>query len=292
MTAGLPRARNRSRDLRTRTRRDRLTASDQPILRRVVLLIFGVLALAGCQLDVAVDVVVDADGTGTITVVAEANAELIEQVPTIADDLVLDDIVEAGWTVDGPTPTDDGGLILTIAHDFEGDQEATNLLRSLGPPFNEPEIRRGQNNDTANNTARINLGLPNGFAAFADDELINAVGSVPFEEQFQQSGVDPATSMTAVFRLTAPGEIVDEETNGEMLDDGRLQWTAPLDGSVLEAIARTEQAPSQGGVWARPVSNVALIALVAWVAFMTLFITYVAIARFRRSRRYRRRALP
>ena len=98
--------------------------------------------------------------------------------------------------------------------------------------------------------------------------------------------------MSAVLRLTIPGEIVDGETNGESLDDGRLQWTAPLDGSILEATARTEQAPSRGGVWARPVASVALIALVAWVAFMTMFIAYVAVARFRRSRRYRRRALP
>lgn len=264
----------------------------QRTLRRVVLLICGVLALAGCQLDVVADVVIEADGTGTITVTAEADAELVEQVPTIADDLVLDDVIEAGWIVDGPNPTDEGGLILTITHDFEGQDEATNLLRSLGPPFNDPDIRRGQNGDAATNTTRVNLGLPNGFAAFADDELISAVGSVPFEVQFAQSGVDPATSMNAVFRLTVPGEIVESETNGESLDDGRLQWTAPLDGSILEATARTEQAPSEGGVWARPVSSAALIALIAWVGFMTFFIVYVAVARFRRSRRYRRRALP
>jgi hypothetical protein len=259
---------------------------------RLAFVVLGVLALAGCQLDVTAEVVIEADGTGTITVTAEADAELVEQVPTIADDLVLDDIVEAGWAVDGPNPTEEGGLLLTLTHDFEGDKEATNLLASLGPPYNDPVIGRGQNGDTANNTARVNLGLPNGFASFADDELISAVGNVPFEEQFAQSGVDPATAMTAVFRLTIPGEIVEGETNGEPLDDGRLQWTAPLDGSILEAAARTEQAPSEGGVWARPVSNVALIALIAWVGFMTFFITYVATARFRRSRRYRRRALP
>ncbi len=264
----------------------------QPTLRRVVLMVCGMLALTGCQLDVVADVVIEADGTGTITVTAEANAELVERVPTIAEDLVLDDIIEAGWVVDGPNPTESGGLILTLTHDFEGDREATNLLQSLGPPFNDPVIGRGQTGDTANNTARVNLGLPNGFAAFADEELISAVGSVPFEEQFDQSGIDPATAMTATFRLTIPGEAVAGETNGEPIDGDRLQWIAPLDGSILEATARTEQAPSEGGAWARPVSNVALIALVAWVGFMTLFIAYVAIARFRRSRRYRRRALP
>lgn len=261
-------------------------------IRQVVALLVGLVALAGCQLDVAVDVVVDDDGTGTITVVAEADAALVEQVPTIAEDLVLDDIIDAGWEVDGPNPTPEGGLILTLTHDFEGNDEATNLLRSLGPPFNDPVISRGQNGDTATNTARANLGLPQSFATFADEDLIAAVGGVPFADQFEQSEVDPATALTAVLRLTIPGELVDSETNAEILDDGRLQWAVPTDGSILEASARSEQAPSEGGVWARPVSTVALILLIVWVGFMTVFISYVAIARWRRSRRYRRRALP
>jgi len=35
--------------------------------------------------------------------------------------------------------------------------------------------------------------------------------------------------------------------------------TAPTDGTILEASARSEQAPSTGGVWARPVATAALI---------------------------------
>lgn len=267
-------------------------APDRLTLRRIVMVLVGVLTLAGCQLDVTVDVVVDPDGTGRVTVVAEADAELVEQVPTIAEDLILDDFVEAGWTVDGPTPTPSGGLILTLTHAFEGKDEATNLLLSLGPPFNDPQLSRGQNGDVATNTFQSNLGLPQGFATFADTELISAVGDVPFAEQFEQNGVDPSNSMSAVLTLTLPGELIEAETNATVLDDGRLQWTSPTDGSILEASARSEQAPSAGGVWARPVSTAALIALIAWIGFMTLFIGYVAFARWRRARRYRRRVLP
>lgn len=249
-------------------------------------------ALTGCQLDVVADVVVDPDGTGIITVTAEADAELVTEVPTIADELVLDDIAAAGWTIDGPNPTPGGGLILTLTHEFEGKDEATNLLRSLGPPFNDPVIGRGQDGDSATNTARANLGLPDGYATFADDDLISVVGDVPFASRLAAEGAIPSTSFSAVLNVTLPGELVDEETNAEVLDDGRLQWTIPMDGTILEASARSEQAPSAGGVWARPVATVALIALIAWVAFMTLFISYVTVARWRRARRYRRRALP
>lgn len=255
-------------------------------------LLLGLFTLTGCQLDVVADVVVNPDGTGTVTVTAEADAELVDAVPTIADELVLDDIAAAGWVIDGPTPTPTGGLTLALTHDFEGKDEATNLLRSLGPPFNDPTIGRGQDGDSATNVARANLGLPDGFATFADEDLITAVGGIPFAAQIEESGADPESSFSAVLRVTLPGELVDAETNAEILDDGTLRWTVPVDGSILEASARSEQAPSTGGVWARPVATVALIAFIAWVGFMSLFILYVAVARWRRARRYRRRALP
>lgn len=259
-------------------------------LRRLALLLTGLFVLTGCQLDVVADVVVDPDGTGTIVVTAEADAELVDEVPTIADELVLDDVAAAGWIVEGPTATPEGGLLVTLTHDFAGKDEATNLLRSLGPPFNDPTIGRGQDGDSATNVARANLGLPDGFATFADDDLVTALGGVPFATRLDEA--DPASSFSAVLHVTLPGELVDAETNAEVLDDGSLRWTVPVDGSILEASARSEQAPSTGGVWARPVATVALIALIAWVGFMTLFIGYVAVARWRRARRYRQRALP
>ena len=256
----------------------------------MLLLAALMIGLAGCKLDVAADVVMDPDGTGTISVIAQADAELVAQVPTIADDLALDDIVAAGWNVEGPAATSVGGLTLTLTHDFESKDEATNLLRSLGPPFNDPVIGRGQDGDSATNTAQANLGLPDGFAAFADDDLVAAVGDVPFADRL--GAVDPTTALSAVLRLTLPGELVAAETNAEVLDDGTLEWTIPMDGTILEASARSEQAPSESGVWARPVATIALVALVAWVAFMTVFIGYVAFARWRRAKAYRRRALP
>ncbi|WP_423979559.1 hypothetical protein [Ilumatobacter sp.] len=261
-------------------------------LRRLAILLAGLFVLTGCQLDVVADVVVNPDGTGTIVVTVEADAELADEVPTIADELVLDDVRAAGWIVDGPNPTPEGGLLLTLNHDFEGKDEATNLLRSLGPPFNDPTIGRGQDGDSATNVARANLGLPDGFAAFADDDLQSALGGVPFAARLEEAGVDPSTSFNAELRVTLPGELVAEETNAEVLDDGTLQWNVPVDGTVLEASARSEQSPSTGGVWARPVATLALILLITWLGFMVIFIIYVAIARWRRSRRYRRRALP
>jgi hypothetical protein len=258
-------------------------------MRRLVGLVVGALALASCQLDAAVDVVVDPDGTGTVGVVATVDADVVAAVPTLAADLVLDDVAAAGWVIDGPNETPDGGLSIALSHEFADADDATNLLRSLGPPFNQVELTRTTSG--AVTTTRITglFGLTDGFASFADEELIALLGSAPFADELEASGATPAESIDVTFRATLPGEIVDEGTNAASVDGNVLTWDVPTDGSVLELRAESRQEPPAGGAWARPVSIVALVALIAWVAFMTVFIGYVAVARWRRSRRRRRR---
>ncbi len=227
--------------------------------------------------------VVEPDGTGTITFVATADADVVAAVPSLADELAIDDIVAAGWTVDGPTTLPDGGLTIVLTNDFDSDAEATNLLNSIGPPFNQMEMTR--NTSGEDTTTRLSglLGLPDGFETFADDDLIAAVGSVPFSEEIAASGATPESSLRAVIRAELPGEIDEAESNGNELGDNQLEWIAPTDGTILDWRAVSVQSPGDDRWWARPLSVLALVALVAWVAFMTLFIGYVIWARWQRT---------
>ncbi len=255
------------------------------MIRRVLALCVCVAALAGCRVDLSVDMVVEPDGTGTITLVATADAEVVAAVPTLADELATDDIIAAGWTIDGPTTLPDGGLTITLSHDFASDAEATNLLDSLGPPFNQMSMTRNTSGeDTTTRLAGL-LGLPDGFESFADEELIAAVGSVPFSDRIAASGATPESSIGAVVRARLPGEIDTDDTNGTQLDDNRLEWRVPTDGTILDWRAVSVQSPGDDRWWARPLSVVTLVALIAWVSFMTLFIGYVIWARWQRTRR-------
>jgi hypothetical protein len=255
------------------------------VIRRLLVLCACAAVLAGCRVDLSVDMVVEPDGTGTITFIANADAETVEAVPTLAEELVTDDIADAGWTIDGPTELPGGGLTVTLTHEFSSDEEATNLLNSLGPPFNDMVVTRNSTGDDATNRVGGLLGLPDGFDGFADDELVAAVGSMPFAEQIAASEATPESSIAAVIRVTLPGVITTEETNGTELGDNLLEWSVPTDGEVLEMRAVSVQSPGDDRWWARPLSLAALIALTAWVAFMTIFILYVLWARWQRSRR-------
>lgn len=257
------------------------------MIHRVLALCVCVVALAGCRVDLNVDVTVEPDGQGTITLVAAADAEVVAAVPTLTDELATDDVVAAGWTIDGPTALPDGGLTITLSRGFTSAAEATNLLNSLGPPFNQMTMTRNTSGDDTTTRLTGLLGLPDGFETFADEDLIAAVGSVPFAEQIAASGATPESSIGAVIRTALPGQIDGAQTNGAQLGDNQLEWRVPMDGTILDWRAVTVQSPGDDRWWARPLSVIALVAMVAWMAFMTLFIGYVMSARWQRTHRRR-----
>lgn len=258
--------------------------------RRLAFVLVSLLALTACRLDVTVDVAMEPDGTGVVTVDAAADAELMAQVPGLVDDLRLDDAVANGWVVDGPTVAADGSSTITLTHDFTSPEELANVLQSIGPPLTDMRAARTPADEQTTNAIDGDLRLPNGFESFADADLLAAVGGLPFADEFAANGSTPADAMSFVFRVSLPGELISAETGTEV-DDGVIEWTAPLDGSSVNVYTATVQRPaSEGGAWAGPVSTAALIGLVVWIAVAGAFIAFVAIAR-NNKRRKRERAL-
>ena len=67
----------------------------------LVLGILVALTAAACRSDVDVHVAVDPDGSGKVTVTADLDADAAHSWATLR--LVLTDLTDAGWDVDGPT---------------------------------------------------------------------------------------------------------------------------------------------------------------------------------------------
>ncbi len=258
-------------------------------LARLLLGLLGALLLTACQLDVRVELVVAPDGTGTVTVTAVADAEVVQRAPGLAADLRFDDAVGAGWSVEGPAATEDGGLRVVLTHPVTSAAEATNVLASLGPPFTDMVLARQVSDDGRTTTTVLTgtLVLGGGFEAFADADLLAAVGGAPFADELAAAGATPAENMTVLLRADLPGDL-DQRSNGTDVDGAR-QWEAPLDGSSSPVELQTVQRPGGGG-WSSLLATVLLILLVGWLVAATAFIVSVVRARARRAAR-RRRAL-
>lgn len=257
---------------------------------RVTRLALGVvclIALSACRLDVVVDVEMEPDGTGVVTVAATADAELIAQVPDLVDELRLDDAIENGWEVDGPTLTSDGGAEIVLTHPFSSAAELANVLTSIGPPLTRMAAARteGADGQVVNGINGV-MTLPNGYESFADEALVAAVGGLPFGEEIAASGVPIEEALSFRYRVSLPGELESAET-GTDVGDGVVEWVAPLDGSSIDLYIATVQRPaSDGSSWAGPLATISFVALVGWVVVAGGFITFVAVAR--RSKRRRR----
>ena len=257
---------------------------------RLILVALFALVLTACHLDVTVDVAMQPDGTGTVTVAAVADAELVSQVPDLVDDLRLDDAIANGWEVAGPTPLDGGGMSITLTHPFHSAEELASVLNSIGPPLTDMQAARTPDpadpNGPMTNAIDGTLVLPNGYESFADAALVEAVGAQPFGDQIAASGLTPSEAMSFTFRVSLPGELVSSETGTEV-GDGVIEWKAPLDGTSVDLLTQTVQRPAgSGNGWARPLSNVAFVLFIGWLVISVAFIVFVAVAR--RSKRRRR----
>jgi hypothetical protein len=246
--------------------------------------LIGILALSamlvtGCRLDIDVVAEVDIEGVGTVTVTATADAELARQLPDLADQLATDDL--DGWTVTGPEPTPDGGLRVRLSTPVNSVEELSMALARIGPPLQEISVATAASIDTSTLAWRGILRLDDGFFDFADAELLEVVGGLPFADLLEQTQATPTESMSFTMTVAAPGELL--ETTGSSPATGVYRWEAVLDGSeqalALITYERTEEPPG----WARPISTIAFLALLAWLVFSTILV--VAIVRARAKRR-------
>jgi hypothetical protein len=69
-------------------------------------------------------------------------------------------------------------------------------------------------------------------------------GTELFGEELDEEGLSPAmlsSFFTMTYTVRMPGDLVEAETNGRILDDGRVQWDIPLTGSqTFTAVSETE----------------------------------------------------
>src|SRR3954469_5325407 len=108
----------------------RLSDVAHPV-RRLLGLALLVAVCAACHVDVAVDVAMIKDGSGTITVTVTADKDIVAKAPGLAGDLRLADVAAAGWAVEGPAPTPDGGLQVVMRQSFQTPAQANAILTGL-----------------------------------------------------------------------------------------------------------------------------------------------------------------
>jgi FMN phosphatase YigB (HAD superfamily) len=111
-------------------------------VRTLVLGTILVLLLSACRVDSTIDVVIDDDGSGSVSLTVVADAAAVSLITDDPSELRFDDLAAAGWDLDGPT-VEDGGITLIASKPFLSAIELEEVLAELlGPDviFSDVEI--------------------------------------------------------------------------------------------------------------------------------------------------------
>ncbi|NBP49871.1 MAG: hypothetical protein EBU70_01525 [Actinobacteria bacterium] len=229
-----------------------------------------VLVATSCQATAAVDLQIEPNGQGTLSLVVTADQDMVAAAPGLAESLSLSDAQAAGWQVSPVAPDPQGRLQVRLWHDFDTPEEANLLLGQLSGtdgPFRGLRVARERDGGRSTWTLDGTLELVNGLSSLADAGLIQLAQAAPFQQDLAASGLTLDQVFLVTFRVTMPGTI--DSTTG-VQDVSTVQWTAPLDGSAVE-VTTTSTHESRLGAVAGPLAPALLWLAGGWLVAMLLF---------------------
>ena len=71
------------------------------VVVRIAASFAAVIVLSSCRVDTNISLAVKPNGTGTISVVVTADKDIVTKAPDLKADIRTDDLVAAGWKIDG-----------------------------------------------------------------------------------------------------------------------------------------------------------------------------------------------
>jgi hypothetical protein len=243
----------------------------------------AMLFLSSCRVDQTISLEVNRNGTGKVIVTAIADKAILDAAPELAADIRTDDLVTAGWKVDGPTPTEEGGLRLEISRSFQDPTEATLILGQVnGPrgPLQEAVLTRTGKDSNSVWTLAGRLEVNGGLQAFIDDTAFELLGAAPYAADIEEAGLDLGAAVGLNFTVSLPGNV--ESTTG-VQNDGTISWLVPMDGSRVDIATSSTNVDVVSSV--AGVGRVLLLAiLVLWIVGMAVLLLLVLNAKQRRTR--------
>lgn len=210
----------------------------------------------GCRVDLEVHVVVEEGGSGEVRAAVLLDEAAASYLPGLADQLEVDDLVAAGWVVEGPVTEGDGRTSVRARRSFATPDEADVALDDLtGPdgPFGDLTVRHDRAFAHTRHRVGGRVDLRGGVDAFADDALRERLAGtglgVDVAELERRAGVPIADALRVELTATLPesggrssttrwvprlGEVVVVDATGDVRNTSRLVWSAL---SVLAAAA-------------------------------------------------------
>jgi FMN phosphatase YigB (HAD superfamily) len=229
-------------------------------VRALVLGTILVVVLSACRVDSTVDIVIDDDGSGTVSLTVVADAAAVALVAGDPSELRFDDLPAAGWDLDGPT-VEDGGITLVASKPFLSATELESVLAELLGPgviFSGVEITEvhefskiGLRPATTDYTFGATVDPSPSLEFLGDDLLAAELDGMPLGRTLLSIETAAATSfeesLGLAVNVTMPSGASSE--SGEVTDE-TATWIFAFGDASTEIDARSSSYDILPRVWA------------------------------------------
>ena len=141
------------------------------------------LVLTGCQVKLAVDTKVNADGSGNVAVGVGLDDEALAKVGDLAAQLRVDDLKASGWTVTDPAKEADGYTWVRASKPFADPAAATAALDEVNGSdgaFGGWKVAASSSVLSTSHSVQGKIDLSKGMASFTDPALATTLGGDPY----------------------------------------------------------------------------------------------------------------
>lgn len=213
-----------------------------------------VLVTGGCRIQVDVGVDLDDDGSGAVRVAVTFDEEALRRVDDLSEQLVLDDLEAAGWTVEPPTVQPDGGTVVRAEKPFTAANQLAQVMEEVagaGGPFRNFTVARETGLLTATYTLEGEIDLTAGVEGFGDEDLrqrlqgsgfgldrasLERETGTPLEQLFDVRVTADLPGGGAELRAPVGERTVVEVTSSQLLAE-RVAWFSVAAVSALTLVA-------------------------------------------------------
>ena len=229
-----------------------------------------VLALAGCQVDVDTTITIRPDGTGQVVQAVGLDDAALARVGDLDQQLAVDDLEAAGWTVSEPERRDDGMTWVSATKEVaDTTQLAVAVSEITGRDGMVRDVAVGQSDAFLDRTTEFaaTVDLSRGAGLFTDSDLA-AVQGDPYGALLARIQAEEGLPLAEMVDVTVT----------VVLPNGVTASVSPALGDPAQPLsARSEESKvGERGVQALVVLAVLVAGLVVWRAWA---------ARRRRTRR-------
>lgn len=210
--------------------------------RLVLVPLLVIVAASACRVGVEVNVTVAEDGSGSVEVVVALDPDAVEAIGGDLEAVMeVGDLLEAGWTVDGPVEEPDGWTRVRISHPFGTPDEAATVFDQIAGddgPFQDFAVRRETSLAETRWSFTGRVDLTGGLEAFGDEglaaELDGKPIGLPVEELEAQLGESLSRLLQVRVSVRLPGEVTSNATT--QADNGAV-WQVRFGEDPMELSA-------------------------------------------------------